>query len=64
MSVFHNVPRVPREKMERWNAFVAARLGIFKCFRFLSFDLNKLKTIFNAQKSISGQLLFIFVNLN
>jgi hypothetical protein len=25
MSVFHNVPGVPREKMERWNACIAAR---------------------------------------
>jgi hypothetical protein len=22
MNVFHNVPRVPRKKMERWNAWV------------------------------------------
>jgi hypothetical protein len=25
MSVFHNVPGVPCEKMERWNACIAAR---------------------------------------
>jgi hypothetical protein len=24
MSVFHNVPRVPREKMERWNVFAGS----------------------------------------